>query len=856
MFGGVFGSLVHFGIAVGFAAALGLGVYIMSLLPTLPSVTSVSDLDLQVPLRVFTAEGDLIAEYGDERRFPLSIDDVPETLVDAILASEDDDFYHHLGIDIRGIARAALANLRAGGASQGASTITMQVARNYFLTPEKTYQRKLKEVLLALRLEGALSKQQILELYLNKIFLGHRAYGFAAAAKVYYDEPLAALDLAQIAMLAGLPKAPSRDNPISNPANAEKRRNYVLGRMLAQGMIDDQAYAEAKAQPISAQRYVAKVEFDAPYMAEMVRQYMIQHYGDTAYSGGYSVFTTIRKDFQRAADKALRKGIIDYDQRHGYRGPVGYVAPDVVADEAALLAALDEHPTSSDIVPAVVMAVNENSLDVRSKQSMHTIEFDQLSWAREFKHARSKGPEIKRASDVAATGDVVYIMPVADADTGKAAGGQWRLAQLPEVSGALVSIDPNSGAILALSGGFDYYLSKFNRATQAKRQPGSNLKPFIYSAAIDKGFTAASLVSGAPVVVTDEEFGDEWRPENYSGKFFGPTRIRKALSLSLNLVSIRLLRAIGPDYARTYLERFGFNRNQLPKGLSLALGTASATPVQMAKAYSVFANGGYRVEPFFIARIEDRNKEIVEENIMPVFCDRCNPNQPAAPQNAEVDENTSATGSDTEQTHGERPAQAPRMAPRVLDKETAFVMRSIMTQVVQTGTARAAKSLGRSDIAGKTGTTNDYRDAWFSGFSPDLVTTVWIGFDTPTDLGRSEAGSKAALPIWITYNREALPNFPERPLVPPEGIVSTRIHKDTGEPVAENDPNGIKEYFIEGTQPDGAIALRTQHSSQTAVDRSAAQASNPSRNPSITPTPLDTKRPSAASGDSNTESLF
>ncbi len=779
-------------------AAVAVGVLVWSLLPELPSIESISDIRLKVPLRIYTADNALLGEFGDERRIPISIDVVPRGLIDAILAAEDDAFYRHPGVDFAGVARAALANVLSGEPGQGASTITMQVARNYFLTREKTYTRKIKETLLAFRLEQTLTKDKILELYINKIFLGHRAYGFAAAARVYYGKTLDELDLAQIAMLAGLPKAPSRDNPLSNPDNAKKRRNYVLARMRALELIDTESFQSARSAPISASLHLAQVDVDAPYVTEMARQYMFEKYGEKAYEGGYRVHTTVHTALQEAANSALRSGILDYDRRHGYRGPLRRVVIEGDAGQDWFDAILSQVSISGDLIPAVIIAVEEKAATAYTRErEIVEIPWEGLAWARQHISARRLGPKPQTAGDVVGPGDVIYVH--------RTQPGEWRLAQLPALEGAIVSIRPTDGAIMALQGGFDFYLSKFNRATQAKRQPGSNLKPFIYSAALEKGFTPASLVSGAPIVVADTAADEIWRPENYSRKFFGPTRLRKALSLSLNLVSVRLLRAIGTDFAIEHLGRFGFDRERLPEGLSLALGTASLTPLEVVAGYAIFANGGYRVAPYLIASVEDADGRIVEHARPATVCSHCLTPLPA--------EN----------------ADAPRHngAERVISTENAFLMNSLMRQVVLSGTARRALELNRNDLAGKTGTTNNFNDAWFSGFNADVATTVWVGFDKPSDLGRGEAGSKAALPIWIDYMAVALDGIPERPLLPPDSIVSTYVHADSGQAASPSDPSAFEEYFVAGTEPTATLggAAALDRGGQAAVRTAAPSGS-------------------------------
>ncbi len=748
-------------LTLGGVGAIAAGIVIYQMIPTLPSIEAIRGIQLKVPLRVFSIDGQLIGEYGDYRRTPTDIDQVPETLIQGILAAEDDNFFNHHGVDFMGIARAVIANLQSGGHGQGASTITMQVARNYFLSREKTYTRKVKEMLLSFRLEQMLDKEEILELYINKIFLGHRSYGFQAAALFYYDKPLTELTLAEIAMLAGLPKAPSRNNPLSNPDNALERRNYVLRRMSELKYIGGDEAETHSLAPITAERHVSPVDIEAPFVAEMARDYIYEKYGNRAYDSGFQIFTTIQGRNQIAANNSLRKGIIDYDNRHGYRGALTHIDPAYVEDSEALAGILRTFPVSGSIRPAMVVTVTTEKIMVFSPD-LGQVDISKSGWSWMTKHP----------SDRFEIGDVTYIREAED--------GEWAISQLPAVSGALVSMNPNDGAILALTGGFDYYLGKFNRATQARRQAGSNLKPFIYSAALNNGFTAASLVSGAPIVVEDTIEGT-WRPENYSGKFYGPTRIREALSRSMNLVSVRLLRAMGLPVVLDHLETFGLDRDQLPKGLSLALGTATLTPLEVAAGYAVFANGGYRVEPYFIARVEDQHGEIIEYSNRVRSCVEC-----------EVSELELASNPQSID---------PRYARQVLSPENNFIMNSLMRQVMQSGTGRRSKELGRSDLAGKTGTTNDFRDAWFSGFNHDVVTTVWIGYDQPKTLGRKESGAKAALPIWIDYMKEALEGLPEREPPVPETVVNGYVSMETGEAVLPDHPDAYKEYFIMGTEP-------------------------------------------------------
>jgi penicillin-binding protein 1A len=777
------------------------------LTPTLPALDDLSGAQLKVPMRVYTSDGQLIAEFGEEKRIPVRINEVPDLLIKSVLAAEDRSFFYHHGVDFAGILRAALHNLRTQSAGQGASTITMQVARNFFLSPEKTYSRKIKEILLAFKIERELSKEQILELYFNKIFLGHRAYGFAAAAQVYYGKTLKELTLPEMAMLAGLPKAPSRDNPLTNPDNAIERRNAILRQMQNLGFIDEAAYTQAVNTPLAAGKHAYKFNVEAPYVAEMVRQYMIQAYDEKTYAGGFHVYTTINTNDQQAAVKALRNGLLEYDHRHGYRGPAGHVTVRGEPDKEHLDDVLKDYRVVGDLLPGVVFKVDEKSAQVYTQDgTIAEIGWPGLAWARAYIDENTLGPAPKKAADVLKPGDIIYLEAIENPALQQEIG-PWRLAGIPEVGGALVSLRPSDGAVLALTGGFDFYQSGFNRVTQAERQPGSSIKPFIFSAALDKGFTAASTVSGAPIVMEGESPEDEWRPEDYSKKFFGPTRLRKALAQSLNLVAVRLLRAIGVAYAAEYLERFGFEPSKLPRNLSLALGTASATPMQMVNAFAVFANGGYRVTPYFIARIEDANHNVLEQAKPALPCRDCDvqgstsvaggrmPGATDAPASAVAPGTPAPIPPSTDKDKDKPPT-----APRVLSPEVSFLMTSMMQDVIREGTGQKALVLGRKDLSGKTGTTNDYRDAWFSGFNADMVTTAWIGFDQPASLGRGETGARAALPIWIDFMRTALQGIPQKPLTPPQNVVRLTINSETGKPTTADDPQAMEEYFIQGTE--------------------------------------------------------
>jgi penicillin-binding protein 1A len=713
----------------------------------------------------------LLAVFGEKRRNPVKISQVPDAMVQAFLAAEDDRFFEHAGVDFQGLLRAAVELLRTGKKRQGGSTITMQVARNFFLSSEKTYLRKVTEILLAYKIEGALSKQEILELYLNKIYLGQRAYGVEAAAQVYYGMSIADLSVARMAMIAALPKAPSRINPINNPEAAIDRRNYVLGRMHQLGYLDTAAYETAVAEPDGARVHQVQAEASASYVAEMVRNEMVERYGVSVYTSGYEVITTIDVARQVAAAQALRRDLLDYSKRHGYRGAEASVNLDEV-ESGEWGGILADYVQVGGLEPGLVTRVDEKSIEVLlQNQETVSVDWDGISWARPYRSVNGLGPAPKKAGDVVARGDIVRLSGFDDV---------WELAQVPVVEGALVSLRPTDGAIQALVGGFDFKRSKFNRATQAKRQPGSSFKPIIYSAALEKGFTPASIINDAPVVFDDSELESTWRPENYSGKFFGPTRLREALYRSRNLVSIRILRAIGAGYAASYAENFGFSSGDLPHDLTLALGSASVTPLQMARAYSVLANGGYLVEPYFISSIYNAAGELVFMADSPVVCAHC----------PKVLDNIS-TG---------LPEQV-NLAPQTLSPQNVWLMTSMMRDVIQRGTGTRARVLGRSDLAGKTGTTNDQMDGWFSGFNHAVVTTAWVGFDKLEPLGRGETGGRSALPMWIDFMRVALQGVEEIDQQPPEGLVTVRIDPATGLLARSGQQDAIFETFMKDSVP-------------------------------------------------------
>ena len=731
--------------------------------PSLPDFTGVEDLALQVPLRVYTADGLLMQEYGAERRKPLRYDQLPQVLIQAFLAAEDDRFFEHPGVDYQGLLRAAWVLATTGEKSQGGSTITMQLARNFFLTKDRTYERKIKEILLALRIEKALSKEEIFARYVNKIFLGNRAYGVGAAAEVYYAAEITDLSLPQAAMIAGLPKAPSSYNPIANPERALLRRNYVLRRMRELGFITSEQFQSASSAPVSAELARNVGEVDAGYVAEMARAEMVRRYGDEAYTGGYVVTTTIDSAEQRAANRAVRNALIEYDWRQAYRGPEARVDKQVPAetadanldDSAAVPRALREQEAMRalpQIEGLPVALVTESApgklLARRLDNTVVTLEGPGLEWA-----------ELTEATRPA-VGDIIRMAQVSDED----GEPYWKLAQLPAAQGAFVALDPRDGRIRALVGGFDFYLGKFNRATQARRQPGSAFKPFLYSAALANGRTPATVINDAPVVFDDAALEDTWRPENYTGRFYGPTRLRTALTHSRNLVSIRLLRSLGIDTARDHIQQFGIARDVMPRDLSLALGTALVSPLELARAYAVFANGGFLVEPYFIQEIRSATGELIERAHPRPACEDCEPTLPP-PADAPA---------------GAQPEPLDP-APRVLDPVNAWLTTSMMQDVIRAGTARRARALGRDDIAGKTGTTNDEMDAWFAGFNTRRVGVAWVGYDKLQPLGRGEGGGRAALPAWIDYMRVALDGMVESEMPRPDGLVTVRIDPETGE---------------------------------------------------------------------------
>lgn len=856
--------------------------------PSLPSVDTLRDIRLQTPLRIYSYDGDLIGEIGEKRRTPIAYDNIPRVFIDALLSAEDDQFYEHNGVSIKGLMRASSQLLMSGDIQGGGSTITMQVARNYFLTRRQEFKRKFNEILLALRIERELSKAEILELYVNVIFLGNRAYGIEAAANIYYGKPMAELQTPQLAMLAGLPKAPSTMNPLANPERAKTRRDWILQRMFSLGKLSEQQYQEAIATPLSADYRGSNIELSAQYVAEMARKKAVEFFGLNAYTDGYNIYTTVLSENQRNAQRAITDGLLEYDQRKGYRGAeqsvpppkplaAGLVTPeppqppsepepaaskhpgqalsephtasqlssleqaqaDTQRDQltnlgkadpvkgawlAELRSALEKTPEYANLEPAAVIGIAEDAIAVLTKGgSVAHIGWEQgLKQARRFVSINRREAPPKTAAEVVALGDIIRI---------RRHNNLWHFNQLPNVQGALVSLDAQNGAVLALVGGFDFNQSKFNRATQAFRQPGSNFKPFIYTSALENGLTPATIINDAPIVFEDQKLEADWRPENSGGKFLGPTRLRKALYRSQNMVSIRILQSVGIDNALANLDRFGIDPDKLPRDLSVALGSYDMSPMEVVAGYAVLANGGHRVLPFFIDRIENAKGEVIFSSERLTVCSQCGepdtneqelsatdeatatqagqepgPEPPSASDEEPADQQLSTPlGHEPEASvHAASTASEPELtpAPRVIDERVAYLMDSMLKDVVRRGTATKAKKLNRNDIAGKTGTTNRATDAWFSGYGGGIVTTTWVGFDQVSSLGNNEFGSTAALPIWINYMRTALTDTPETALPRPTGLVTTRINPVTGRRALPGDPKAIYEMFRAENVPE------------------------------------------------------
>ena len=797
---------LFFGLAVLGVIGVGIAgtVIYKRLEPNLPDIDALNDVELHVPLLVYSKDGKLLAEFGEKRREQLFIEDTPQVLIDAVLASEDDRFYEHPGVDYQGLLRAGINLIKTGQKGQGGSTITMQVARNIYLSPEKTYLRKINEIMLALKIERQISKASILELYMNIPYLGNRAYGVASAAKVYYGKTVDDLTLAEAAMIAGLPKAPSRYNPIVNPERAKIRRNYVLRRMFELSKIGEQEYKDALASPVTATLHKTPSEVEASYVSEMARAQMVTWLGSEAYTGGYKIYTTIDSRHQAAANNALHRALVAYEKRQGFRLP-GKMDPEDAQTQETIDAQLAELPSHGGLKPALIVATDSlNAQAVLIGGEQISIAFEQMEWASPRSEEDKEKPAFTTPGEILSTLDMVYVE--ADAD------GVYSLAQMPEVEGAFVALSPQSGKIMALVGGFDFYRSKFNRITQAYRQPGSNFKPFIYSAALEHGDTPASIYNDTPVVLEDIVLEDEWRPRNYSGRFFGPTRLREALVKSRNLVSIRVLQELGIPRAIRYAERFNFEKRSLPRNLSLALGSGDMTPLQLASAYTVFANGGYSTQPRFIEKIVDSSGEVVYQSAVVQTCETdeaCaelnqHNNGISAIEDVAVvvetndeDEVLELEDENSEEFSGIPTAPLVIAANRVIDERNAYIMRSIMGEVIDRGTARRAKELGRSDLAGKTGTTNDLYDAWFTGFNNQLVATAWVGYDEQQSMGAKESGGRAALPMWMDYMSVALEGIPEESDLQPEGVATVRIDRKTGKLATPGADGSYFEFFRE-----------------------------------------------------------
>jgi len=807
-------------------------IYYLNIRDELPDIQSLRDIKWQTPMQVYSNDGLLISQFGEKKRIPLKYEEIPQTLISALLATEDDRFYLHFGVDPIGMARAIWGQI-SGKDKGGASTITMQVARNFFLTREQTYIRKIREIFLSLQIESLLTKNEILTLYINKIPLGHRTFGFGSAAQVYYGKDINQLNLAQIAVLAGLPKAPSTYNPISRPDRAITRRTTVLKRMLVSGYISEYAYQQAKAAPITGKRHGASIELDAGYIAEMVNKEMIKRYGKKqAYTSGYKVFTTVTSKLQQAANIALTNNLLRYDQRHGYRGAISSLRPKelksnqkITNEEIEL--ALSKVATYQRLIPAVITEISDRSVNITLKDGVKSIIlWTGMAWARPYVNDQKQGIPPKRARDIFSYGDIVLVSEISP--------GKYHLSQLPTASAAIVSISPDNGAIKAAVGGFSFKQSQFNRVTQAKRQVGSNIKPFLYSAALENGFTLASLINDAPINQWDKSSGIAWRPKNSPEVYAGPIRMRLALAQSKNVIAVRLLKSIGLPKAIEHLSSFGFAVDALPRSESLALGSASLTPLEVVTGFATFANGGFLVKPYLIDRIEDAEGKIIFQANPSLACSPCDittithdqmnlsNTTLSTPNNAMAStSNLSIQGNEVADT-----SSTTVSALRVISEQNAFLITQALNSVIWgadwsgdyswQGTGWRARTLKRRDIAGKTGTTNEVKDAWFSGFSRHLVTTSWIGFDNPTrKLGKSyynsnldknqitgtEHGAKSAQPAWIELMKVALTDLPVESFEPPSGIVSVRIDKVTGKLTTKTDKSSIFEYFNVGTEP-------------------------------------------------------
>ncbi|XOV79697.1 MAG: penicillin-binding protein 1A [Aestuariibacter sp.] len=838
----MFRYLLTAGIIAGLLGIAAIATVYFYIRPELPSVEVLKDVKLQTPMKVFTRDGKLISQFGVKRRIPLTLDEVPQPLIDAVLATEDSRFYEHPGIDPIGIVRAALNLLVTGEKGQGGSTLTMQLARGFFLTRDKTYIRKLKEIFIAWHIERVLTKDEILLLYLNKIELGHRAFGFGAAAQVYYGKDISELTLAQFATLAGLPKAPSTLNPISRPERSVNRRKIVLSRMMTEGYIDVEQYREAANAPVTASLHGAEIELDAPYLANVIYNEMITLYGkEEAETGGYHVYSTVPYDLQLAAQNALKQNLHDYDERHGYRGVNAQLwqsyqatealetTPDMAWTEQKVLEYLAKRESFPPLVPAIVTQIldEQNAVTVLDKSGNYRhIPWDGLAWARPYITDTRQGEDPETVRDILSEGAAIWIRYRQEDDI-------WQLSQFPAASSALVALDPNNGAVRSLVGGYSFYQSQFNRATQARRQVGSNIKPFLYSAALENGYTIASIINDAPINQWDRSSGRAWRPENSPAVYDGPIRMRIALGKSKNVVAVRLLRAVGIDNVRQHMRQFGFELDDLPRDESLSLGSASITPLEVANGFATIANGGYAVQSHFIERIEGQFGEYVWQANPATACPVCEVNQHKLTAQLEANESNQENKIDE---------PLPPQAKQVVSEQNAFLVQEMMhTAITGSGSWRnktywqgtgwrANVLLKRKDLAGKTGTTNDSKDTWFSGFHPNLVATAWVGFDDPSrSLGRTspnrylvnkmgdranyignsmfggEDGAKAAQPAWIRFMQEALQDIPEQTKAIPAGITTVRIDRTTGKLTTRTDHTSRFEYFKAGTEPKSYV---------------------------------------------------
>lgn len=808
----LFAWLFLTGLSVAVIVTSGFYLYLR---PGLPPVHQLLDIKLQTPLRVYSKDNRLIAEFGEKRRAPITIEQIPTIQLQAFMAAEDARFYEHFGVDIKGLARAAIELVSTGEIQSGGSTITMQVAKNYFLSRDRTFIRKFNEILLALQIERELDKNRILELYLNKIYLGNRAYGIAAAAQVYYNKPVSELSLAQMAMLAGLPKAPSAFNPLANPDRAMIRRNWILGRMRDLGYITPDAHELAVSAPITASYNSTETEIDADYVAEMARSEMVRRFGEDAYTDGYTVTLTVDGKKQQIATEALRNGLEAYDRRHGFRGPIGQIDQETLAN-SELSELILNYPRVESLLPAIVKEVDDESGEV----SVHArrigsavMPFETMTWAKRYKTENLTGPEPEKPSDVVSPGDVVYVRaqdpvqaaPEANANENRSQVDEPEqpavvtvaLAQIPRVEGALISLEAKTGAIEALTGGYSFGQSKYNRAIQARRQPGSTFKPFLYLSALESGMTPATIYNDAPIVFDDSELETTWRPQNSSGQFYGPTRLREALYRSRNLVSIRLLRDLGIEKTLDYLEQLEIPTENMPDNLSLSLGSGQLTPMELARGMAVIANGGYDVEPYLIETISNFQGETIYQAPKTILCDE-NCNDIAEQATSDREQGDAAMTANLLGSIDESPEV--RVMRRLADERAVYILHSMMQDVIRRGTGRRALALGRDDIAGKTGTTNEQKDTWFAGFNHDVATTAWVGFDQPAPLGRREFGASTALPIWLDYMEVALEGAPSSLMPRPNGIVNIRINPETGQRARPGE-DGVFEVFREEDAP-------------------------------------------------------